>query len=48
MCSECVSKVAALRGCLLAGHLAHKLFDVLEVMDKGLLGLSEVGVIVFV
>ncbi|CAL5229355.1 g12666 [Coccomyxa viridis] len=28
-------------------HLAHRLFDILEVVDHGLLGLSEVGVIVF-
>ena len=30
-----------------ADHLAHRLFDILEVVDLGLLGLSEVGVIVF-
>ncbi len=30
-----------------AGHLAHRLFDILEVVDQSLLGLSEVGVIVF-
>ncbi len=30
-----------------AGHLAHRLLDILEVVDQSLLGLSEVGVIVF-
>ena len=30
-----------------AGHLSHRLFEILEVVDQGLLGLSEVGVIVF-
>ena len=30
-----------------AGHLAHRLFDALELLDQSLLGLSEVGVIVF-
>lgn len=30
-----------------AGHLSHRLFGFLEIVDQGLLGLSEVGVIIF-
>ena len=30
-----------------AGHLSHRLFGFLEIVDQGLPGLSEVGVIIF-
>ncbi len=33
--------------CMHAGHLSNKLFGFLEVIDQGLLGLSEVGLIIF-